>query len=132
VTSPAGHERIVTFEDGLPGFEASRRFVLVGSPDLDPFTLVQGVGADAPSFVAIEPRRVDRDYETALNRSELRRLGAQEGRPLLWLALVASQPDGSATVNLRAPIIIDPESMRGIQLLPDDSAYRMDHPLLLG
>ena len=37
--------------------------------------------------------------------------------PLLWLAIV-SVTDTGATANLRAPIVINPQSMRGLQLLP--------------
>ena len=77
-------------------------------------------------------RRVDAEYPLALDRTDLQRLGAQADRPLVWLALVAAKPDGTATVNLRAPLVINPESMRGIQLLPDQSTYPMDHPLSLG
>ena len=51
---------VIMFADGLPGFEAARHFVLVASPALKPFTLVQGVESGAPSFVAIDPRLVDR------------------------------------------------------------------------
>ena len=46
MTTSTVPERIVTFTQGLPGFEATRRFVLVASPSLDPFTLLQGAGAD--------------------------------------------------------------------------------------
>jgi flagellar assembly factor FliW len=34
-----------------------------------------------------------------------------------------------ATANLRAPLVINPASMRGIQLISLDSPYRIDHPL---
>ena len=122
-------ERIVTFGQGLPGFETSRRFVLVASPSLDPFTLLQGAGKDAPSFVGIDPKQVDPAYHTPLSPADLVRLEARPTDTLLWLALVAAQPDGRATVNLRAPVVINPASMRGIQVLTPESAYRLDHPL---
>ena len=59
-------ERVITFGQGLPGFEDHRRFVLMASPALDPFALLQGAGADAPSFVGIDPRIVDPGYQTPL------------------------------------------------------------------
>ena len=61
---------------------------------------------------------------------ELTRLEARDGEALLWLSLVSTQADGQATVNLRAPIVINPRSMRGIQLVSSDAAYALDHPLL--
>jgi flagellar assembly factor FliW len=122
-------ERVVTFSQGLPGFEDCRNFVLVASPSLDPFRLLQGAGAKAPSFVSIDPALVDPAYRTSLTPADLMRLEARPSDTLLWLALVAAKPDGRATVNLRAPIVINPASMRGIQVLAHDSPYELDHPL---
>lgn len=129
MTPSAIPDRIVTFGQGLPGFEAYQRFVLVASPSLDPFTLLQGAGAEAPSFVGIDPMRVAPGYRMPLSAVDRRRLEARPGDTLLWLALVAPGPDGTATVNLRAPVVINPASMRGIQVLAHESAYRLDHPL---
>jgi flagellar assembly factor FliW len=124
-----GTDGVITFTEGLPGFEACRQFVLVASPSLTPFKLLQGVGDGAPSFVAIDPQLVDRNYVTPLERADLARLAANSDRPLLWLALVTAHDDGAATVNLRAPLVINPGSMLGIQLIAADSPYRIDHPL---
>lgn len=120
---------VVTFAEGLPGFEDCRQYVIVASPDMQPFTVMQGVAEGGPSFVAIDPRVVDRGYRAALDRVERERLLADEREPLLWLAIVAAGEDGSATANLRAPVVINPGSMRGIQVIAVDSPYRTDHPL---
>ena len=118
----------ITFADGLPGFEAHHQYVVITSPALDPFTCIRGVGADAPAFLAIDPRRVVEDYRCDLGPSDRRRLDAEAGRPLLWLAIVTPDADG-ARVNLRAPVVINPETMQGLQVLEADKAYAVDHPL---
>jgi flagellar assembly factor FliW len=120
---------VVTFTEGLPGFEACRRFVLVESEALRPFRLVQGLDDGGPSFVGIDPRRVEESYDVPLDRGDLARLQAEPGQPLVWFAIITARSDRPATANLRAPIVINPKSMRGIQLLPPDSSYRVDHPL---
>lgn len=120
---------VVTFPEGLPGFEEYRQFMLVASADMEPFTVMQGVAAEGPSFVAVDPRTVDRSYPTTLDRVDLARLSAHEREPLLWLAIVAAREDGTATANLRAPVVINPGTMRGIQIIAVDSPYRIDHPL---
>jgi flagellar assembly factor FliW len=120
---------VVTFPEGLPGFEEHRQFMIVASPDMEPFTVMQGVVATAPSFVAVDPRMVDRSYPTTLDRVDLARLAAHEKEPLLWLAIVAAHEDGRATANLRAPVVINPGTMRGIQIIAVESPYRTDHPL---
>lgn len=120
---------VVTFSEGLPGFEEHRQFVLVASADMEPFTVMRGVQDEAPSFVAVDPRVVDRTYPTTLDRVDLARLAAHEKEPLLWLAIVAAHDDGRATANLRAPVVINPGTMRGIQIIAVESPYRTDHPL---
>ena len=120
---------VVTFSEGLPGFENHRQFVLVASTDMAPFTVMQGLESEAPSFVTVDPRMVDRAYPTTLDRVDLARLSAHEQEPLLWLAIVAAHEDGRATANLRAPVVINPGTMRGIQIIAVESPYRTDHPL---
>jgi len=112
----------VHFPEGLPGFEACRHFVVVTAPSFEPFCSLQGQGAGAPAFVAIDPRRVVPDFDCTLDPSDQARLhlSAGDGRDsasLLWLAIVTAGDTG-ATVNLRAPIVINPQTMRGVQLVP--------------
>jgi flagellar assembly factor FliW len=126
---PTAIDGEIAFPDGLPGFEGCHRFVLVGSPDFEPFTMLKGLGDHAPAFLAIDPRRMDPAFPVELGSRERLRLGARPDETLLWLALVAPKPDGTATVNLRAPIVISPSTLRGLQVVSDEKVYRLDHPL---
>ena len=129
--NPPTPDAVVNFPEGLPGFETCRRFILVRSTASAPFTVLQGIdGQTPPAFVAIDPQLVQQDYAKVLESLDLTRLEARDGEALLWLSLVSTQADGQATVNLRAPIVINPRSMRGIQLVSSDAAYALDHPLL--
>jgi flagellar assembly factor FliW len=129
IASTAPIDGVVTFADGLPGFERCRQFVLIASPALQPFTVLQGVDADAPAFVTIDPRLVTDTFAASLDRVTLARLGARGDESLLWLSIVTAGDDGAASANLRAPLVINPASMRGVQLISLDSPYRIDHPL---
>jgi flagellar assembly factor FliW len=121
-------EDIVTFPTGLPGFETSRRFVILSSPDLSPLQCLQSVDGPSPSFLAVDPRLVLDGYRTRLNQSDLTRLGVAEDAALVWLSIVTVGADGTF-VNLRAPVVINPERMLGFQLVPSDSLYPLRHPL---
>jgi flagellar assembly factor FliW len=118
----------ITFAEGLPGFESQREFVLMMSPDLEPFACLRGLGPDAPSFLAIDPHRVVDGYRRELADADRERLSATAGAALVWLALVRSRETG-ASVNLRAPIVINPDAMRGLQVVDADETYPLDHPL---
>ncbi len=129
-TFQAAEYDVIHVSGGIPGFESCTRFVLVSSPEILPFTCLQGLEAPLPSFLVIDPRLVDPSYAFQLSALDHRRLEASHGEPLLWLGIVGVGP-GEATVNLRAPVIVNPRRMVGIQALPHDSAYRHDHPLRL-
>ncbi len=123
-------EDVVTIADGLPGFAGCRRFVVVAAPALQPFTCLHSLDAGGPSFLALDPRLVVSDYAAPLPEPDRRRLDAEPGDALLWLALVRLEDDGGS-VNLCAPIVINPRRMLGLQLIAADSRYATDHPLLL-
>ena len=121
---------IVTMAEGLPGFERCRRFVLVSAPAIQPFTCFQGLDEPRPSFLAIDPRLAEPRFSESLTPVDQTRLETADGEPLLWLAFVQLTGD-AATVNLRAPIVINPARMIGLQAMPLDSPYAIDHPLRL-
>jgi flagellar assembly factor FliW len=118
---------VVTFAAGLPGFERCRRFVLVSAPALAPFTCLHGLDAPHPSFLTLDPGRAVPGYAVTLSAADRRRLGA-DGEPLLWLAVARLDSDG-ASVNLRAPIVINPTRLLGVQVLDADSPFAADHRL---
>lgn len=129
MTTASPADGIVLFAEGLPGFEECREFVVLVSPETQPFTILQGASPDGPSFVAIDPRLVDPAYDATLDAPTRARLSADEQSPLLWLAIVASNDDGTATANLRAPVVINPGTMQGIQVIAVESRYPVAHPL---
>lgn len=125
---------VVHFPEGLPGFESCRRYVVMAGPSFEPFCSLQGQGADAPAFVTIDPRRVTPDFPCTLDATDRARLhlspdDGPDATPLLWLAIVTVD-DAGATVNLRAPIVINPQSMRGVQLMPAGSMQPLALSLL--
>ncbi len=130
-TFQAADHDVIQMPGGVPAFEACTRYVLVSGPDIQPFNCLQGLDAPHPSFLVIDPRLVEAAFGQALSPMDYRRLDAGAGDPLLWLAVVHIGAGEDITVNLRAPIVVNPRRMLAIQALPHDSAYRHDHPLRL-
>ena len=131
-TFEVGEKEVVRFPSGVPGFEACRRFVLLSSPELGVFQCLRSIEGPAASFVVVDPRRVLPTYRTVLSQADLVRLGTtgDPSAPLLWLAIVTLEDaTGQAHVNLRAPIVINPQMMVGYQLMPSNSLYPLRHPL---
>jgi flagellar assembly factor FliW len=119
---------VIQFPEGLPGFEQNRRFVLISSEEVAPLHVLHAVDGPAASFLAVDPRFVLDTYRTTLAIGDRLKLDADDDMPLVWLVLVATDGDG-ATVNLRAPIVINPSVMIGCQVMPHNSLYPLRHPL---
>jgi len=120
----------VHFPEGIPGFESCRQWVVMSAEEQTPLRRLHAVDGVDASFLAIDPRSVMDGYRCELTPADRRRLGASDDTPLLWLALVMVEASGALTVNLRAPIVINPRTMLGQQVLPQNSLYPLRHVLL--
>ena len=107
---------VIAFPDGLPGFESCHRFLIVEPPALAPFTIVQHADGPQPAFMAIDPTRIRTNYSVELSDRDRERLAAAPGTPLRWLALVSPKQGGKPSVNLEAPLVINPATATGVQI----------------
>jgi len=117
---------VIAFPKGLPGFEGCRGFVLLASDDSG-LQCLSSVDGPPASFLVVDPRRVQVGYRCQLNEADRLSLEAEEGDHLLWLALVMIEGDGAVSVNLRAPVVINPRRMIGQQVIPYHCIYPLRH-----
>lgn len=118
----------ITFAAGLPGFESCRRYVLLQSDEFAPGVCLRGLDAPAPAFFLMDPRHFDPAFAGELSAADRARLGATTSHDCLWLVML-SIVDGEHQVNMRAPIVINPVTMRGIQVLPPEVMVPVPAPL---
>ena len=117
---------VVSFPNGLPGFRDCRSFI-VGAAENGQCQWLTSVAGPLASFLTVDPRHVMPSLRYRLTAPDLERLQATPDTPLLWLAIVMIEPDGTVCVNLRAPIVINPVTMIGCQIMPDRSLYPVRH-----
>jgi flagellar assembly factor FliW len=122
----------VHFPRGLPGFEACRGFVLMAPEQAGPLQMLKSVEGPQADFLVIDPRRVLPTYRCELTDADRMQLAVGDDTVLLWLALVTIETDGAITVNLRAPVVVNPQRMIGKQVIPYDSVYPLRHVLAEG
>jgi len=121
---------LVSFPAGLPGFEQCRQFAILYSADAAPLQCLHAVGGPPASFLALDPRLVLPEYRCVLSPADRTRLSvAEDVSGLLWLSLLTVTADGAAFANLRAPVVINPSTMTGFQVMPHDSVYPLRHPV---
>jgi flagellar assembly factor FliW len=122
---------VVEFPSGIPGFESHRRFVLIASADLSPLGCLKAVDGADVSFLVIDPRLLFFNYDLTLSEFERARIGAGADDPLLWLTIVTIT-EKEATANLRAPVVINPATMIGCQVIRENDEYPVQFVISLG
>jgi flagellar assembly factor FliW len=123
----AASSNIVSFPDGLPGFERCRRFVVLRHATSSPLVCLHAVDGPSATFLAIDPRHILRRYRCVLSDADRLRLGVNAAAPLVWLTVITIAQEEELYVNLRAPIVINPERLIGMQVMPYNTLYPLRH-----
>jgi flagellar assembly factor FliW len=97
---------VIRFPEGLPGLEERRDWVLVAEAHNDAACWLQSVDRADVALAVVSPRRFVPHFQMRVARRELEPLGLEEVRAAQVL-LVVSRTEGSLTVNLKAPIVIN-------------------------
>lgn len=119
-------EKIITFEQGLPGFEQARGFVFLPLED-SMFTIMQSADSEL-HFVTLNPFMVFPDYDFDLSQSDMDYLGINREKDILvYNIVVIHQEFGKSTVNMQAPIVLNLGTNKGKQIVLNQ--YKMKQPL---
>lgn len=110
--------------DGIPGFPAARRFVLLRHDRESAFAWL--VCADDPelAFVVTDPLHFVPEYRPELELRHLRSVGAEPGSSVEVLVIVDVR-GGEIRLNLAAPLIVNPARRLAAQVILE----RGDHPI---
>jgi len=118
----------ITF-DGLPGFPDLRHFVVLHHDRDSAFGWLQSFERPEVAFPVIDPRPWFPSYRPALRVAVLHALEAAPTDPLEWLA-IATARDGAVTLNLAAPLLVNPANRRGVQAVLEDETWSTSEPLV--
>ena len=127
----------VEFMSGLPGFEARRRFLLIEDQARRPVVFLQSLEDSHLCFLTLPVLAIDPGYQLKIPAEDLRALGLETAAqpapgqsPLICLAIVSVEADGTSTANLLAPVVIRRDNGRAVQAVRDDAVYNCRHVLL--
>lgn len=113
---------VFEFHDGIPAFEASKRFVLLLNQNIKPFVYLKSLDLDELGFVCIDPFIVCKDYSVKIPAKDLSILGLKSPEQALVLSMVTVDKDPQKTTcNLLAPIVLNIESFAGRQVILEES-----------
>ncbi|MFA0888239.1 MAG: flagellar assembly protein FliW [Synergistales bacterium] len=123
---------LLTFPQGLPGFEAYHRWALAGDEE----SVIRWLLCADDAHVALpvtDPLLVDPGYSPHLPTEALNEVGAGSREEVVLLAVLVLPRGGCpwrGTANLLAPLVIQPETRLGRQVVLAEDRYRILTPLL--
>jgi flagellar assembly factor FliW len=127
---PIKDDSILNFPNGLFGFENNRRFALVTVDEMKPFQWLVGVDEPGITFMMVDPYLVDQDYGLELDRETLAQVKATAPEEVVVYAIATLHTnEPSMTVNLKAPLVVNPAARSGAQIHLRDARYGTRHPI---
>lgn len=91
---------------------------------------LQSVSTPSLAFVLMDPFLLWPEYSPNLQEAELRIFGVDNGFALCYYVLCAvKEPVSESTINLKCPIVVNPETREARQIILETDLYKMRHPL---
>ena len=121
------------FEKGLLGLELYKNFVLKDIDEVDSFKLFQCTAEPDIGLILVSPFDIEKEYEFEISDVIEKQIDAETINDLLIFTTVNVNSDPTKmTTNLRAPIIINTVSKKGIQVILNNEQYKIKHPISKG
>jgi len=121
-------DQIVTFPEGLIGFQGCKRFFVLDIDDVGFFKWLQCLDEDYLGFIILDPRSVFPDYDPEFAAKDLELLGASSPGDLVMLSVVTLPEEVTEmTMNLQAPLVINPSKRLGKQVITVSPEYTTKH-----
>ncbi len=125
-------DTLIRFPNGIPGFESYHHFTLIEEEDSLLANLISTENEEA-GFILFKPQALFPDYllQVELGTEEVDILDVTAEDTIdIWAILTLCQSDmNKTTINLRAPIIINSRTGKGVQLILCDDQYSSRQPL---
>ncbi|MBP7402993.1 MAG: flagellar assembly protein FliW [Clostridia bacterium] len=122
-------DKIITFPEGIPGFENLTKFVIIILDQTKPFLWLQAVEEDV-SIPVISPFEIDGGYSPSVDDGLYEGLRLANEEDLLVLVVAVIPPVVTRmTANLAAPILINIAENIGRQVLIENGEYPVRYPI---
>jgi flagellar assembly factor FliW len=123
-------DSILTFPSGLLGFPDQRRYVMLDHDTEAPFKWLQSLDEPALAFVIMDPCLFHANYRIEASHEAMSEVQGRETKEMSTAVIltIPSDDPGRITANLRGPLLINPRTKLGKQLVLSDE-FPTRHPL---
>lgn len=126
-------ESVITFEDGILGFDNLKQYTLLHVEECRPFLWLVSVDNPRVSFAILNPAPYFSDYNptVSMDVEELASLGFSDIKSVETFCIVTLGKSATdTTMNLRGPLLIDMKKKIGRQIVKTEEYYSLHHPLI--
>jgi flagellar assembly factor FliW len=124
-------ESVIHLPEGMLGFAKCKRYILVENEEILPFKWLQSLDLPQVAFPVLDPHLVVQNYNCLVTPEDLQALEIEQESDLATLAVSIIPEDASmATINLKAPLLINHRKMIGKQIILSESEYSTMMPIL--
>lgn len=126
--------KIIRFEHGILGFPDLKDFTLIFNIEKGSESAIKWLQSlDEPNFAmpVMDPSLVMEEYTPVFDRELLKPLGENLVPENLMMLVTVTVPKEitQTTVNLKAPIIVNVEERKAVQLISEDDAYSIKYAI---
>lgn len=123
-------DKIIDFPHGIFAFEEERRFIMLSPLGEDVYPAwLQSVDNENLCFIVYDPEKVVENYSVTADAESLAavEIGENDEPQYLVLAVVPEEYKNT-TVNLKSPILINPDKMLAVQTIAAEN-YPIKFPI---
>ena len=123
---------IITFPEGLLGFQDLRNFVLLDDPNDDIFAWLQSCELPSVAFPVLEPEIFGQYYSVNLTKNELELLKIKsEQKPTFMNIITIPDDPTQMTANVKAPIVFNMNERLARQCVLQDNNLAIREPIFV-
>ncbi len=124
-------EKILTFDRGMIGFEEYKRYTILYDCEKEGknnISWLQSVEEPGLAFTVISPTVVMEEYNPIVEDELLKDIGDLTEENLVILLMMTVPGDlKEMSVNLKAPLIINADTRKGVQLIVENQDYEVKY-----
>ena len=125
--------KVITMENGLFGFENYKKFVLLydsSSDEIPSIQWLQSVDEELLALPVMIPTTIVPDYNPVVEDDTMASLGEWNEESISILVTVTVPIDiKNMSINLKAPIIINTDTMKGCQVIAENPEYEVKYKI---
>lgn len=121
---------IISFEEGLLGFESITEYVLVNHDESGFIMTLQPIETTVPEFIVLDPFAIYKGYSPKVSKADMEYFNCKDCDSLKYLVIAVVGADHLETVaNLKSPIVIDPSTQKAKQIILENTDYPIQYKI---